>query len=144
MFFGRPFGKSFGANVCENGGVKKIQKWSQKESCKENDEKGPGTCFPLKEENLRLPSSAEACRFDIGSSTLCVPLRHSGEYERGALGGPRGFFVFACAVHYFLFFCIVPPLSLALFFCFTSCWVKGPTLNNDAHFIQRNTNTFSL
>ena len=46
---------------------------SRKTRCKENDEKGPGTCFPLKEENLRLPSSAEACRFLIESKTPCVP-----------------------------------------------------------------------
>ena len=71
--FGRSFGESFGANVYENGGVKKSQKWSQKETCKENDEKAPGTCFPLKEENLRLPSSSEACKFCIGSNTLRVP-----------------------------------------------------------------------
>ena len=35
-------------------------------------EKGPGICFPLKEENLRLPSSA-FCRFAIESYTLWVP-----------------------------------------------------------------------
>ena len=86
LFLGRPFGESFGANVCENGGAKKIQTWGQKESCKENEEKGPGTCFPLNEENLRLPSSAESCRFLIGSSTLCVSLRHGGGYE-GYLAG---------------------------------------------------------
>ena len=79
--FGRPFGESFGANVCENGGVKKSRKMSQKRLCSENDEKGPGTCSPLKEKNLRVPSSAEFSRFLIGSSPLCVPLRHGGGYK---------------------------------------------------------------
>jgi len=33
---------------------------------------------PLKRRESSTPSSAEACRFLIESSTLCVPLRHGG------------------------------------------------------------------
>ena len=61
----------FGANAYENGGRKKSRKMSRKRLCKENYEKGPRTRFPLKEQNLRLPSS-EFCRFAIGSYTLSV------------------------------------------------------------------------
>ena len=32
-----------------------------------------GPAFPLKEENLRPPSSSEACKFCIGSNTHCMP-----------------------------------------------------------------------
>ena len=72
-FLGRPFGESFGANAHEHGGRKKSKNRSRKRPCGENEEKGPGTCFPLKEENLRLPSSSEDCKFCIGSNTLCLP-----------------------------------------------------------------------
>ena len=65
--------KSFGAKVYEHRCVKNNKNMIQQKSCKKNNEKGPGTCFPLKEENLRLPSSAEACRFLIESKTPCVP-----------------------------------------------------------------------
>ena len=67
-FLGRPFWECFGANAHKNGGVKKSRKKTQKGSRRE---KAPWTCFPLKEENLRLPSS-EFCRFAIGSYTLSV------------------------------------------------------------------------
>ena len=56
----------------------RVKTRARKRPCGENKEKAPGTCFPFQEENLRLPSSAEVCRSDIGSSTLCVPLRHGG------------------------------------------------------------------
>ena len=67
------WGMCVGVNVYEHGGAKKSRRMSRKRLCGENEEKGPGTCFPLKEENLRLPCSAEACRFLIESETPCVP-----------------------------------------------------------------------
>ena len=72
-FFGCPFGKCSGTNAYENGRGTKSQHKYPKGSRKENEEKAPGTCFPLKEENLRLPSSSEDCKFCIGSNTHCMP-----------------------------------------------------------------------
>ena len=80
MFLGHPFRGCLLENAHGNGGGKKSREKRRKMLCNENEETGPGTCFPLKEKNFRLPSSAEVCRFDIGSSTLCVPSRHGGGF----------------------------------------------------------------
>ena len=52
---------------------KKTRKRARKGERKENKEKAPGTCFPSKEKNFRLPSSSEACKFCIESNTHSEP-----------------------------------------------------------------------
>ena len=74
-FAGRPFRECFGANAHENGGGQKQPNGNLKRVTRELQEKGPRTCFLLKEENLRLPSSSEDCKFCIGSNTHCMPER---------------------------------------------------------------------